>query len=78
MIVKSRKRQDPVTNLREFFERLRQFKMRLNPKKCCRILAFNSRWFPTTWEDEGEMGLPDEDILVLEDAPWRMYFAFFK
>ncbi|WKA00254.1 hypothetical protein VitviT2T_018633 [Vitis vinifera] len=34
MIVKSRDRSDHVAALERFFERIRQFKLRLNPKKC--------------------------------------------
>ena len=34
MIVKSRDRADHLAALQRFFERIRQFKLRLNPKKC--------------------------------------------
>ena len=34
MIVKSRDRTDHLAALQRFFERIRQFKLRLNPKKC--------------------------------------------
>ena len=34
MLVKSKEREDHVTNLRKFFTRIRQYKMRLNPAKC--------------------------------------------
>ena len=34
MIVKSQDREDHLTTLKRFFERIRQFKLRLNPKKC--------------------------------------------
>ena len=34
MIVKSRDRADHLIALQRFFERIRQFKLRLNPKKC--------------------------------------------
>ncbi|RVW27327.1 Retrovirus-related Pol polyprotein from transposon 17.6 [Vitis vinifera] len=34
MIVKSRGRSDHLAALGEFFERIRQFRLRLNPKKC--------------------------------------------
>ncbi|KAL6336056.1 hypothetical protein AAG906_003683 [Vitis piasezkii] len=34
MIVKSRDRSDHLTTLERFFERIRQFRLRLNPKKC--------------------------------------------
>ena len=34
MIVKSRDRADHLVSLQRFFERIRQFRLRLNPKKC--------------------------------------------
>ena len=34
MIVKSRDRADHLTSLERFFERIRQFRLRLNLKKC--------------------------------------------
>ena len=34
MIVKSRDRADHLAALERFFEKIRQFKLRLNPKKC--------------------------------------------
>ena len=34
MIVKSRDRSNHLTTLERFFERIRQFRLRLNPKKC--------------------------------------------
>ena len=34
MIVKSRDRVDHLAALQRFFERIRQFRLRLNPKKC--------------------------------------------
>ena len=34
MIVKSRNREDHLAALQRFFDRIRQFKLRLNPKKC--------------------------------------------
>ena len=34
MIVKSRDRADHLTTLERFFERIRQFRLRLNPKNC--------------------------------------------
>ena len=34
MIMKSRDRPDHLTTLERFFERIRQFRLRLNPKKC--------------------------------------------
>ena len=34
MIMKSRDRPDHLTALERFFERIRQFRLRLNPKKC--------------------------------------------
>ena len=34
MIVKSQDRVDHVAALQRFFERIRQFRLRLNPKKC--------------------------------------------
>ena len=34
MIVKSRDRADHLAALQRFFERIRQFRLRLNPKKC--------------------------------------------
>ena len=34
MIVKSRDRADNLAALQRFFERIRQFRLRLNPKKC--------------------------------------------
>uniref|UniRef100_A0A2N9GR80 Uncharacterized protein n=1 Tax=Fagus sylvatica TaxID=28930 RepID=A0A2N9GR80_FAGSY len=34
MIVKSKERQGHTTSLRKFFERIRHYKLRLNPKKC--------------------------------------------
>ena len=34
MIVKSRDRVDHLTTLERLFERIRQFRLRLNPKKC--------------------------------------------
>ena len=34
MIVKSRSRADHLATLERFFERIRKFRLRLNPKKC--------------------------------------------
>ena len=34
MIVKSRDRSDHLAALERFFERIKQFRLRLNPKKC--------------------------------------------
>jgi len=34
MIVKSKERDGHITNLRKFFQRIRQYSMRLNPAKC--------------------------------------------
>ena len=34
MIVKSRDRADHLATLQRFFERIRRFRLRLNPKKC--------------------------------------------
>ncbi|RVW12628.1 hypothetical protein CK203_115695 [Vitis vinifera] len=46
MIVKSRDRVDHLVALQRFFERIRQFRLRLNPKKC----TFGSQ--PTVWDDD--------------------------
>ena len=40
MIVKSRNRADHLTALERFFERIRQFRLRLNPKKCTFGMTF--------------------------------------
>ncbi|RVX00526.1 Transposon Ty3-I Gag-Pol polyprotein [Vitis vinifera] len=40
MIVKSRDRPDHLTALERFFERIRQFRLRLNPKKCTFRVTF--------------------------------------
>ena len=34
MIVKSRDRSDHLTTLERFFERIKRFRLRLNPRKC--------------------------------------------
>ena len=34
MIVKSKDREGHIFNLREFFERIKEYRLRLNPKKC--------------------------------------------
>lgn len=34
MIVKSRNREDHLLNLQKVFDRLRKYKLRLNPQKC--------------------------------------------
>ena len=34
MIVKSKEREDHITNLRKFFTRIRTYNLRLNPQKC--------------------------------------------
>ena len=40
MIVKSRERSDHLAALERFFERIRQFRLRLNPKKCTFRVTF--------------------------------------
>ena len=40
MIVKSRDRADHLATLERFFERIRQFRLRLNPKKCTFGMTF--------------------------------------
>ena len=40
MIVKSRDRADHLAALKRFFERIRQFRLRLNPKKCTFRVTF--------------------------------------
>ena len=39
MIVKSRDKADHLAALQRFFERIRQFKLRLNPKKCTFVVT---------------------------------------
>ena len=34
MIVKSKDRENHTTNLRKFFERIKEYRLRLNPQKC--------------------------------------------
>ena len=34
MIMKSKDRENYTTNLRKFFERIKEYKLRLNPQKC--------------------------------------------
>ena len=34
MIVKSKDKEGQITNLRKFFERIKEYKLRLNPQKC--------------------------------------------
>ena len=34
MIVKSKDREDHIANLRKFFERIKEYRLRLNPEKC--------------------------------------------
>ena len=34
MIVKSKDREGHTTNLRKFFERIKEYRLRLNPQKC--------------------------------------------
>ena len=34
MIVKSKHREGHITNLRKFFKRIKEYKLRLNPQKC--------------------------------------------
>ena len=40
MIVKSRDRVDHLATLQRFFKRIRQFRLRLNPKKCTFEVTF--------------------------------------
>ena len=40
MIVKSRDKADHLAALQRFFERIRQFRLRLNPKKCTFGITF--------------------------------------
>ena len=40
MIVKSQDRADHLAALKRFFERIRQFRLRLNPKKCTFRVTF--------------------------------------
>ncbi|RVW63936.1 Transposon Ty3-I Gag-Pol polyprotein [Vitis vinifera] len=47
MIVKSRDRSDHVAALERFFERIRQFRLRLNPKK-----SLLEKSQPTVWDDQ--------------------------
>ena len=34
MIIKSKDREGHITNLRKFFERIKEYRLRLNPQKC--------------------------------------------
>ena len=34
MIMKSKNRESHITNLRRFFERIKEYRLRLNPQKC--------------------------------------------
>ena len=47
MIVKSRDRADHLAALERFFEKIRRFKLRLNPKKCTFGVTLGSYW--GTW-----------------------------
>ena len=44
MIVKSQDRVDHVAALQRFFERIRQFRLRLNPKKCTFGVTSGKLW----------------------------------
>ncbi|RVW25140.1 Retrovirus-related Pol polyprotein from transposon 17.6 [Vitis vinifera] len=61
MIVKSRDRADHLAALQRFFERIRQFRLRLNPKKCTFGVTLENCWDtllvsrknqPTVWNDD--------------------------
>ena len=44
MIVKSRDTTDHLAALQRFFERIRQFRLQLNPKKCTFGVTFGNCW----------------------------------
>ena len=39
MIVKSKDKEGHITNLRKFFERIKEYRLRLNPQKCTFVVT---------------------------------------
>ena len=39
MIMKSKNRESHITNLRRFFERIKEYRLRLNPQKCTFVVT---------------------------------------
>ncbi|RVW71193.1 Gypsy retrotransposon integrase-like protein 1 [Vitis vinifera] len=69
VIVKSRVRSDHLAALERFFERIRQFRLRLKPKKC--TFGVTSRKLLGAIDDD----FPDEDVAAVTSmSGWRMYF----
>ena len=67
MIVKSRDRADHLATLQRFFERIRQFRLRLNPKKC--VFGVNSRKLLGHIVSERGIEVDPEKIIVILDMP---------
>ena len=67
MIVKSQDRANHLATLQRFFERIRQFRLRLNPKKC--VFGVNSRKLLGHIVSERGIEVDPEKIIVILDMP---------
>ena len=67
MIVKSRDRSDHLSALERFFERIRQFRLRLNPKKC--TFGVTSEKLLGYMVSEREIEVDPDKIRVILDMP---------
>ena len=67
MIVKSRDRVDHLAALQRFFERIRRFKLRFNPKKC--TFGLTSRKFLGHIVSERGIEVDPENIKSILDMP---------
>ncbi|RVW60613.1 hypothetical protein CK203_055522 [Vitis vinifera] len=90
MIVKSQGRVDHLTTLERFFEIIRQFKLRLNPKKCTFKVTFGKLGYMSirgsivtdhlaslSISDDREINddfLDDEVVAMASLSSWRIYF----
>ena len=67
MIVKSRDRSDHLAALERFFERIRQFILRLNPKKC--TFGVTSRKLLGYMVSERGIEVDPDKIIAILDMP---------
>ncbi|KAL6322368.1 hypothetical protein AAG906_007921 [Vitis piasezkii] len=85
MIMKSRDKLNHLVALEIFFKRIRQFRLRLNPKKCTfgvtsgKLLGYMVKISQASWVDFSTSvdSLPDcrtFDVVVTSLSGWRMYF----
>ncbi|XP_030969578.1 uncharacterized protein LOC115989840 [Quercus lobata] len=84
LVVKTKRREDHLANLRSVFSRLRKYQLKMNPRKCAfgvtsavkgQVLAdfLADHTVPSDWEFSDDF--PDENVFYIEVMPpWMMFF----